>query len=96
MSNRGRGFPPEQGVRRVAVDAPRWQAVSRMKTHGKPGERALALQAAIDLVDQQRPGRFPLQRLQAVGVGDLLQQWRCIDAFRDCGDEPVAGTVSIW
>jgi hypothetical protein len=61
------GFPLREGMRRITVNA---AEVARRQTnedtrHAR--KRALALQAAIDLVDEKRTGGFPFERLQAMG-----------------------------
>ena len=50
-----------EGMRRVAVDAA--QVASRQPDEHarKTRERALSLQAAVDLVDEQGPGRLALR-----------------------------------
>ena len=57
-----------EGVRRVAVDAPQVAGGQPDKDARQPGERALALEAAIDLVDHQRPGRLPFERPEPVAI----------------------------
>ena len=54
--------PSSEGVRRVAVDAAQVAGGQPDEDARQPGERALALEAAVDLVDHQRPGRLALQR----------------------------------
>src|SRR5208337_1548546 len=57
-------LPLVEGVGRVAVDAPKVTRRQADEDAGQPRERTLPLEAAIDLMDHQRPRRLPLKRPQ--------------------------------
>src|SRR5271157_1242832 len=61
-------LPLVEGVGRVAVDASQVTGRQPHKHARQPRERALPLEAAIDLMDHQRPRRLPCQRPQPLRV----------------------------
>jgi hypothetical protein len=52
-----------KGMRRVAVVAPPVTGRQPDQHAGKTRERAFSLQASINLMEEQAPGRFVLERL---------------------------------
>ena len=58
-----------EGVRRVAVDAPQVAGRQPDEHAGQARERALSLEAAIDLMDDQRPRRLSRRGLSRCACG---------------------------
>ena len=79
-----------KGMRRVAVDAPQVAGRQPDEHAGQPRERALALQAAVDLMDEQGAGRLALERLEPVAMarGNRLPRQPWIGRSNHPGCDP--------
>ena len=84
------GLALVEGVRRVAIAAAEVAGGQPDEDAGQPGEGALALEAPVDLVDHQRPGRLARQRPEP-----LRARGRPVEASAAVDQRRVVGVVGF-